>query len=324
MKKVITLVFVAVLLCSAQAEPAAYPKSIVVFDGFWLGSVAGGKWKHVEDFLEDMAAPERQDWSSSQWDNEYPFPYPWGGQQYAVYLSSGFFGAARGEELHINRDSEFGDELDKIKLHTGDERKDATLLNVAYLGLSGINDMEGGNSPYPRKAAALSVKNATYEKIMKEYLARNGLPDATVNIMQLFRVDLEGDGVDEVVIYAQNVVDPKKYADLWKQDKPMEEFMPVIKPVTERGMYSVLLLRKIVSGKVSEIPLVSFVASKGASPDEGSIPIVQCVYQFADLNGDGTLEIIFGGAHYEGYDYNVVEVRKNGSVEIMLSNGSGR
>ena len=328
MKKYVLLVIAVVLFCSASAEPATYPRSIVIFDGFWLGSVFEGKWKSADDFKEDMAEPERRNWTSAKWDAEYPFPYPWGGQQYAIYLSTGYYCAAQGEGLQRNFSQESEDDWDKIEMRAGDERKDAALRKTAYLGLSGLDfdeeNVNNRNTPFPRKVTSLSVKNSVYEKIMKEYLARNGLPDANVNIMQLFRVDLEGDGVDEVVIYAQNIVDPKMYADLLKQDKSMEEFKPELNPMPKQGMYSVLLLRKIVSGKVMEIPLASFIAPRGAATGDGSIPIVQRVYQFADLNGDGTMEIIFGGAYYEGYGYNVVEVHKNGVFDIVLSNGAGR
>ena len=327
MKKIILLLCAAVVFYSSQAEPVMYPGSIVVFDGFWLGSAAEGKWKSAEDFGADMAAPERQDWVWAQWETEYPFPYPWGGERYAIYLSTGYHCAAQGEGLHGDHRGEFGDDLDKIEMHTGNEGKDAALKKTAYLGLSVIDFDEDSeqdkNRPFPREAAAMPDQNAAYEKIMKEYLARNGLSDTTVNIMQLFRVDLEGDGVDEALIYAQNVVDPKTYSDFLKQDKPMEEIKREIKTSVEPGMYSVLLLRKIVNGEVRDIPLVSFIAPKGTAPGDGPIPTVHRVYRFADLNGDGTLEIIFGSAHREGFDYNVTEVLRDGSVEIVLSNGAG-
>ena len=174
-----------------------------------------------------------------------------------------------------------------------------------------------------RQATALSVKNATYEKIMKDYLKNAGLPNATVNIMQLFRVDLEGDGVDEVVIYAQNVVDPKKHAGFWQQgDKPMLDIMGEIKPSAEPGMYSVMLLRKIVGGKVREIPLVNFIVPKSKARVGGPVPTVQRVSQFADLNGNGTLDIVFGSASREGYSYNVVEVAKDGSFKVTPKNAA--
>ena len=172
-----------------------------------------------------------------------------------------------------------------------------------------------------RQAVALSVRNATYEKIMKEYLTNAGLPDAAVNIMQLFRVDLEGDGVDEVVIYAQNVVDPKKHANFWGQgDRPMLDITGEIKPSAEPGMYSVLLLRKIVGGKVREIPLVNFIVPKGAPQAGRPVPTVQRVSQFADLNGNGTLDIVFGSASHEGCSFSVAEVSKDGSFKVSPRN----
>ena len=57
----------------------------------------------------------------------------------------------------------------------------------------------------PRKATVMKPGNATYQGIVKKFLAAQGLNVETPNIVQLFKVDLEGDGVDEVLICAQNI-----------------------------------------------------------------------------------------------------------------------
>jgi hypothetical protein len=86
----------------------------------------------------------------------------------------------------------------------------------------------------------------------------------------------------------------------------------------------VLLLRKLVDGKVAELPLHVFVSSKGSAPvdDDWTPPVVGRFYQAADLNGDGVLEIIAGTAFYEGYEHRVFEV-KGGKVREVLSCGAG-
>jgi hypothetical protein len=316
-KSTLIFIFIVLLSFSAGAESAPYPRSVIIFDGFWLGSVAGGKWQSAGDVINGI---NEKTWEGqAQIESEYPFPYPWGHERYAIYDSDGYLCAASGEALHSDHPGEFGDDLQRIDIHTGDEQQDAALGTTVYLGISAGFEDDDEDKPAPRKAVALSVKNATYEKIVKEYLAKNGLPSATVNIMQLFRVDLEGDGVDEVVIYAQNIVDPKKHSDFWSDDKPIEEIRAEIQSKTEPGMYSVLLLRKIINRKVRDIPLASFISPKGKSG--GPAPSVQRVYQFADLNGDGTLEIIMGDAYFEGYDYCVYKVQEDGTFEIVLRNG---
>ena len=140
-------------------------------------------------------------------------------------------------------------------------------------------------------------------------------------LTQLFKIDLEGDGVDEVLICAQNIA--VKGEACFEADKPL--FTGTGLPeAAQPGAYSLLLLRKIVAGKVVELPLHMFASPKGSTPvdDNWTPPVVAKACQFADLNGDGVLEIIAATAHYEGYAYHVFEV-KGGEVREVLTQGIG-
>jgi len=168
----------------------------------------------------------------------------------------------------------------------------------------------------PRKPVVMENSNAIYQKIMKEYLASRGLAVGRVGIVQLFRIDLEGDGVDEVFICAQNMEESDAR---WVPDKPLAAGFP---GNMAKDSYSVLLLRKIVGGKVMQLPLHEYVS--GFAPDDSSWtpPVLSKLYQFADLNGDGVMEIITGTATHAGYTHHVFEV-KDAKVQNVLSCGVG-
>lgn len=86
-------------------------------------------------------------------------------------------------------------------------------------------------------------------------------------------------------------------------------------------MYSVVLLRKVVGGKAREIPLAAFLTKEGSSSDS-RLPAISRIYQFADLNGDGTLEIVTGEVNCKDYRYKVTDVRKDGAFEVVLGSGA--
>lgn len=183
---------------------------------------------------------------------------------------------------------------------------------------SRVSALRGINSN-PRQATALSTKNPTYNKIIREYLARNGLPDAEPNIVQIFKVDLEGDGVDEVVICAQNILDNASEAVTWEPGKPLSVGAGFPEG-SKKGQYSLILLRKVVDGKVREIPLDQFIALKDGGPIDPvwSPPYLHKIYQFVDLNGDGVMEIITGEDSYESYSYSLFEIKGDKAVRTLL------
>ena len=172
--------------------------------------------------------------------------------------------------------------------------------------------------PAPRSATALNTNHAVYNGVVKEYLAQNGLPNATPHIVQLFRVDLEGDGVDEMVIVAQNIMPQNRVAEIWAPNQPL--YVAADIPIVQTaGQYSIVLLRKVVNGKVIEIPLGQYIALKSGNIETGDFtpPIIHKVFQFADLNGDGVLEIITGDFFYEGYLYGVYTIKDDKATWVL-------
>lgn len=152
---------------------------------------------------------------------------------------------------------------------------------------------------FPRRKEALNTASNTYQKIVSEYLKECGIEVIKPTITQIYRVDLEGDGVDEVIISASNV-------------SGFSEKMR-----SEYGDYSVVLLRRIVDGEVETYPLFSVVDDYKPVDEEDmlmhSMPsyyakLIDCI----DLNGDGKLEIITTWGYYEGRINEAYAVEEDG------------
>ena len=81
---------------------------------------------------------------------------------------------------------------------------------------------------------------------------------------------------------------------------------------------------RIIDGKVREIPLAQFMALKDNGPDdkEWTPPRLHKVYLFADLSGDGVMEILAGADYYNGFNHLVYEI-KGGQAAPALENGAG-
>jgi hypothetical protein len=124
--------------------------------------------------------------------------------------------------------------------------------------------------------------DGTYAGFASELLSSRGLDVASPVIKQLFRTDLEGDGVNEVIVVAEDVT-------------------PGL--IMEEGDYSVAFLRKVVQGEVQTAILGATVIGSGDDQFGASYTIGAV----ADLSGDGTMEIVLDSAYFEGLSVGVVE-----------------
>ena len=59
----------------------------------------------------------------------------------------------------------------------------------------------------PRLPVTQLNENAYYKQIIVDILVERGLMDANVELLQHYRIDLDGDGMDEVVLYAENTIE---------------------------------------------------------------------------------------------------------------------
>ncbi len=152
----------------------------------------------------------------------------------------------------------------------------------------------------PRIPKAISPNNRVYRGIVRKFLRSQGIRRPKVNIQKILRIDLEGDGQDEVLIQANN--------------RP-ENIMPNIK----RGDYSFILLRKIVDGRVKNIVLTGDFHKKNA---EFNVFNKFELSSILDLDADGKMEIVTYGAYYEGAWAEAYKV-EGGKVSKVLETGCG-
>lgn len=126
-----------------------------------------------------------------------------------------------------------------------------------------------------------------YKDEIETLLIDQGIADPVVAIISILRVDLEGDGVDEVLITAIQMASGG-----------------VLPPVTA-GDYSLIVLRKLVDGEVVTMPLVMDIYLESEDLAYPTVYIIGGVY---DLNGDGRLEVVLEGKRWEGQSVSVFDI----------------
>lgn len=130
----------------------------------------------------------------------------------------------------------------------------------------------------PHGVELLGLSLPAYVEATADLMATRVAGTPAVNLTQVIRTDLEGDGVDEVIVVATTIPDDWFTAEV--------------------GDYSIVYLRKLVQGEVQTAIL-------GQSIVEDLDNLLQDLVIFevsavADLNGDGKMEVILNGTVWEG------------------------
>lgn len=266
MKKAFGLIFLICLIFTSSQGRADLPGEAlhpIVCGSFLLGGSTSGRWLQPKEVAPGIT----------------------GGESYRVYSPVQLLGYGTGGKVSL---SEIGG-MPLIEIKSAITSKENNLAVC------------GEWNALPRIPKLQSNENAVYINIIADILKQNGLSNAPLKIVQHYRIDLEGDGVEEVLIKA--------------------EHMPLLEPVSKKGTYSLILLRKIVQGKVENILIEKEFHLKDTSLRQGGSSSYQIVF-LADLNGDGLMEMIIGWRYYEGLGYRVYEI-KNHQVKMVLESGMG-
>ena len=182
-------------------------------------------------------------------------------------------------------------ELADVKLY--DENQEQVVYDMA---------ISAGWDLFPREYESQDTDNPEYLTLAEDIIAGEGVEDPVTELKQIVSVDLDGDGTDEVLIAADNTNDGQ-FEGVGKGDN------------------AVLIFRKIIDGE----PVDQLVDSYILTEDLDYPSVYRLLYEVvtcADLNGDGTLEVVVKSWYYEGVTYSVYALEGD-HLELVASNGVG-
>jgi hypothetical protein len=160
----------------------------------------------------------------------------------------------------------------------------------------------------PRKVQSLDTTQKVYLDAVRDFLKSKGIAQPMVKIDNIIRVDLDGDGEEEVLISATNYLSN-------------DGSVPMRSPA---GSYSCVLLRRVVGGNVDTQLVEGEFHPNAYDPKEESFdaPNAYQVIAVLDLDGDGKMEIVIHSRYYEG-EATTIHRCDPKKCEQMLSVGCG-
>jgi len=269
-----TLVAIAALLQSAVASPAADLHPIVeVESGYLFGAISDGKWIKADETAKLIGEETT----------------------YRVYGLTQALGDAKGGKP--TSEGEPCDETLTVSLSPETEK--------------GVIAIAAPWNALPRKPQVTDPTQKVYVEAVRDFLKTKGIEKPEVKIDNILRVDLDGDGEEEVLISATNYFSK-------------DESVPMRSPAAS---YSMVLLRRVVAGKVETQLVVGEFYPKAypkAKQEEGRFdaPNVYKVIATLDLDGDGKMEVVIHSYYYEGGETTIYRCgpKKN---EALLSVACG-
>jgi hypothetical protein len=154
----------------------------------------------------------------------------------------------------------------------------AVSFPAAPEGREGLVAVAGSFDALPRVPKLLSTEQQVYKDAAAAILREKGIARPDVRLTQVIRVDLDGDGSEEVLVSAT------RYAR-------------GLSAAAAPGDYSLVFLRRLVKDRVVTNLIEGDFFPKGVqfgAPGEHRLGGV------LDLNGDGVMEIVLFGRYYEG------------------------
>src|SRR5436190_1468466 len=225
----------AFLICERAIAADLHPIA-EVHSGYLFGATADGKWLKADETAKAL----------------------WGGTTYQVYGLTEPLGESKGGKPKPSEEDVCSDVL-TVSLSPKPE-KGAIALAAPWNAL-------------PRKPQMLDPTQKVYVDAVRDFLKTKRIEQPRVKIENILRVDLDGDGEDEVLISATNYFNK-------------ENRVPMRSPA---GSYSMVLLRRVAAGKV-ETQLVEDEFHPKAylrTGDSFDAPNAYKVIATLDLDGDG-------------------------------------
>jgi hypothetical protein len=238
----------AISLASAASAADLHP-IVEVQTGYLFGAIADGKWVKADKAVKSLNGP----------------------MAYRIYGLNQPIGEAKGS---------------KPKPSEEDVCSDMSVVSLSPKPERGVIAIAAPWNALPRKVQSLDPTQRVYVDAVRDFLRTKGIEQPKVKIDNIVRVDLDGDGEEEVLISATNYFSK-------------EDIVPMRAPT---GSYSMVLLRRVVAGKV-ETQLVEGEFHPKAyvrNDDSFDAPNVYRLIAVLDLDGDGKMEIVVNSSYYEG------------------------
>lgn len=263
----------AVLICARSSLAADLHPIVEVQSGYFFGAISDGKW-----IKADEAAKSISDQTT-----------------YRVYGLTQALGEAKAGKP---------------------KPEDVPCEETLFVELSpkpekGVIAVAAPWDALPRKPKVIDTTQKVYVDAVGDFLKTKGIDQPKVKIDNILRVDLDGDGEEEVLISATNY---------FRKD----DHVPMRSPAAS---YSMVLVRRLVEGKV-ETQLIEgeFYPTAYPTPSENdanfNAPNAYKVIGTFDLDGDGKLEIVVHSQYYEGEMITIYRCDPK-KVDALLSVGCG-
>jgi len=165
--------------------------------------------------------------------------------------------------------------------------------NISVSGMIGVAQ---GWDVTQRKMEELSSDNDFYRQVVMDWLIEQGISNPIVENLHVSRVDIEGDGVDEVFLSASHFNDGSGH-------------------MSEYGDYTVILMRKVNGDDAVTLDLVREIHS--SQEPEMTFPIKYSLTDFIDLDQDGNLEVIIEINRWEGFGAAVYQINGSDRVQVL-------
>lgn len=148
----------------------------------------------------------------------------------------------------------------------------------------------------PRPVNAVGVGADIYQDTAEALLAGSGIDPTLGDVMQVFRVDLDGDGTEEVLV-------------------SFERLSP---PFGDTGDMSLVYARVLAGGGVDDQVLEQYVVTP-PEPGDPEFPMIGGfrIAAIADLNGDARMEVVVAASGWEYVGTIVYEFDGTGFNEVI-------
>jgi hypothetical protein len=238
------VLFPALLLAMAiTAAGADLVPVLEVQTDFLIGSSRKGKWLKVEDSVKELR----------------------GGEAYRLYSATKLVGTSKGGKPESE----------------GEPCPDVMKVPLKERGTDAVIAIGADWNALPRTPVFGSTTQPAYQKAAHDFLVAKGIKKPRVKVTQVVRIDLEGDGTEEVLVSATNY---------FSKDGSVPTGAP-------SGSYSFVILRREVKAAVK----TNLVAGEFYPKSKNfNAPSQYEVLAVLDCDGDGKMEVIVEAGYYEG------------------------